>query len=863
MTVKKYIASIVLTAFIVTSLHDFVWAQESIAGNPSFILPPRLGKIIETYDSGKQGKVICIQDLHCHAQVQDNIYNIIKLIKKTYGKKFKVIGIEGAYTNIDTSILSGVPDINLREKVSRYFVKKGDISGPELYSIMEPSKITLQGIENRGQYLKNFNMLYDSFSYLFEIEKVISKISQNFNRSKQHLYPKQLLEFEKEQELYEKGEIGIEQYLTILKDKAEGLNLRFKLQYPEIEKTLNAIKLKKQIKKENVTQETQYVMLNLLKILKSDEYKRLESMANSGDSDEYYLYLKDFLKKSGISISKNYKHLHDHLQYLELITNINDVKVLEEKTEAEYQIKLKLIRRRTHGKLLLYCETYLNLLNEYLANRVTSKDAQKWALERRRFFKELSFLTERIAYKNYFEDNKKLFFEAEKNMNNFYNLADKRNEILSNNISKHIKKRNRVRVMVIGGYHTDGIKAFLKSKGISYEIIMPAITEVYTKDIYLKRVYDQADWLAREKGIKLAANVIKKKQALMVLSRFFTEDINNEIAGKVIADALNSLRRYKEAKELQESLIKFLSDYTKRSKGKVSVSNVKFIETGLSYTLDIKKERKYEKFEGALELDKQGNYVFKEEQVIREIPEEKPKPIEIEKERGPPAVQEQLSWQEFCKSLGIHKGLNTIEKYFKIKEDSSADYNVNKFRTSDEYKRIQEEIKVDIKNAEQTAQGMDKRKLIEILKYQTQDNLDKKADQSNFQNLSKIIYGNKKLDLLKAFVFTDYMIELMHRKKKRQLPENRIRLRDEQIAVIAYNLLGKSVEAGTAAGKTLANICVNIIFKMGMQDEYSSILSLEKESAKANYMDTKQDPVSLIKPYPSILGIAGIKMADA
>ncbi|MFC1512812.1 hypothetical protein ACFL4S_02060, partial [bacterium] len=589
--VLRSIAGFVLIAFITTSFHDFVWAREAAGiGDAAFFLPQRLGKITERYDSGTKGKVIYIQDVHCHKETQEKIYKIIKLIKEKYGSKCGIVGVEGAYTNIDTSILGAVPDKEIKEKTAQYFLNKGDITGAELYSIMEPGKVKLKGIENEKEYFENFNKLYNSFSYLSGIEEAILKIGRNFERSKKYLYPESLKEFELKEKSFNSGVINMEEYLRYIKSKAEENKIKFEMEYKELSKAVKLYEMKKEIKEELAEFEARDITEKMSRILTQGEYEELKRINIEQEAETYYLYLNGLIKKRNIDIGSGYKNLSGYLSYLELNAGINDIKLMEELKEAEYRIKEELVKGGTHRKSLLYCERYLELLKGYLTNQAGSKDVELWRRERERFFKEIEIMTEKLAYENYFKQNKELFYESEKNMSGFYSTADKRNHILADNISKGMKGKNEVRIMTAGGYHTDGIKELLKAKGISYEIITPKITSQYGKNIYINRVKEQGLWHAKEKGLAVANKPVHTadNKALMVLTRFAELDLNENTNIQMLNNVLTEiLSKFGGSQNIQQAFTNFLVKYTKKLKN-IKINNIDFSGDKITYTAVIR-----------------------------------------------------------------------------------------------------------------------------------------------------------------------------------------------------------------------------------------------------------------------------------
>ena len=139
-----------------------------------FLLPYKYGRVVGGSYAGDDRLVVYIQDLHCHSEVQKNIYEIIKLLDGRYnvGKIF----VEGAPKGkVDTTLLSSLPE-EIRGKTLDNLLSKGLISGAEYYAVKE-SKDKLYGLEDWGTYLDNLNRIRK----IIDNKEKYSKIANNIN----------------------------------------------------------------------------------------------------------------------------------------------------------------------------------------------------------------------------------------------------------------------------------------------------------------------------------------------------------------------------------------------------------------------------------------------------------------------------------------------------------------------------------------------------------------------------------------------------------------------------------------------------------------------------------------------------------
>ena len=126
-----------------------------------------------------------------------------------------------------------MPDLEIRKKVADYFVKWGDISGPEMFALMNPSKIKLWGIENIGLYLKNLRVYRDSLSYCAQSKTLLNNIRNYLNKLKVQIFNEKLLTMDTKYASYKTNNIGFKDYLSFLVLQAKNNGIQIK-RYPNI-----------------------------------------------------------------------------------------------------------------------------------------------------------------------------------------------------------------------------------------------------------------------------------------------------------------------------------------------------------------------------------------------------------------------------------------------------------------------------------------------------------------------------------------------------------------------------------------------------------------------------------------------------
>ena len=111
------------------------------------------GTVKNTYKGRSDKIIVHIQDAHCNYEAQSNINRILDQLWQDYG--VKMISVEGAEGIVDTTWFKAFPDAEIRKEVADYFMKKGEITGAEFFSINTDYDGTIYGAEEREYYVKN------------------------------------------------------------------------------------------------------------------------------------------------------------------------------------------------------------------------------------------------------------------------------------------------------------------------------------------------------------------------------------------------------------------------------------------------------------------------------------------------------------------------------------------------------------------------------------------------------------------------------------------------------------------------------------------------------------------------------------
>ncbi|MFC1546567.1 hypothetical protein ACFL4O_02490, partial [bacterium] len=634
--ISKNITALILAGFLSTVFSDFSYGihQNGYPVIQTVVSVNSIYKTVETYKGRNNLKIYLIQNLHCHAEIQVKIKEIIKSLKEKHREKLKAVGVEGSFGRIDTRILSGIKNEDIKNKTVKYFLERGYLNGAELYDIENPGNIELYGLEDKELYLEDFKRLYKSLEYREEINPVINRIKKVIERGINLMYIPELKELEQKKKEYEQGKISLNKYIKLIKTKLSKDKMS-----SNIENYLQSVEIKNKINKTEAYLEAQYVIRGLEKNLTKENKEILKRTKNN--AEEYYSILKNIVKTINLDLGMNYKNLMQYFKYLEYKEKIDETKLIQEIDELEYRIKEEISKGLKDISQVVKGGRYLEIYEGLIRNEIDTNRLEEWHKKREDAYKTLEQITGKLSFRNYFKENKERIEQAEANMTEFYHKADKRNEVMVKNMLNKLlitnyklqmkEKENKLEkindkkqmtpivipsprllegklsrgissevnmrcldgvytersrsvrhdnascyscegrnpdflnrpfvipsgspsspdcsrgiskqmtnneghvsdisslisnsslvisnynysfgIIIAGGYHSKGIKEILRSKGISYEVIIPKIKESYNKNIYLERVKEQAGWLNKEYySVKQKKEETKKTQ---------------------------------------------------------------------------------------------------------------------------------------------------------------------------------------------------------------------------------------------------------------------------------------------------------------------------------------------------------------
>ena len=219
-SMSRAIACLISVALIATSSH-VVEAASSQNQTPELIeriaIPRNLGYVTDLYlaegrtavrpytssvpplsPSPALPLVVLIQDLHLHYPTQKRIVAILDHLyaKGLVSGPLAMEGVEGPY---DTSKIASYPEGKIKSELVDYFMKKGELSAPEAFSVLKGNGHLLYGVDKAQYYDLNRNLFKASREDRNALRAQLTRIQSGLDLLKRKHYPYALRHLDKEE----------------------------------------------------------------------------------------------------------------------------------------------------------------------------------------------------------------------------------------------------------------------------------------------------------------------------------------------------------------------------------------------------------------------------------------------------------------------------------------------------------------------------------------------------------------------------------------------------------------------------------------------------------------------------------------
>ncbi len=169
---------------------NYATVNRSLVFNQQPVIIPRALGSVSSFWQGDNRLVICIQDLHCNLEVQQNIAGLMDYLVRRYG--LGLVGVEGAQGAVNVSKLATFPVPAVRKAVGQYFLQEGRITGPEYYAAVLNPPIALVGMETDADYQASLQCVRrflnnESLGLIWDLRQALESLRVNLRFSSEKL----------------------------------------------------------------------------------------------------------------------------------------------------------------------------------------------------------------------------------------------------------------------------------------------------------------------------------------------------------------------------------------------------------------------------------------------------------------------------------------------------------------------------------------------------------------------------------------------------------------------------------------------------------------------------------------------------
>lgn len=478
------------------------------------VVPENFGMISERYRAlntpNADRTFILIQDSHANLEAQNNISNIIESLGTLAKMHIGMIFVEGGKGELQTGRVRALAGSAVRSMIAQYLLKIGYLSGPEFYAVtVKGSPSPLYGIEDKDLYYQNLDAFRKTYAVRGKNEEIISALKRALLLVRQKICSPGLIELYRKEDAYNEGTLSFVDFLRYLTVQPGGSkadlsrypNLRIAVQSIEVEGKIAAKRVDAQKEALIKALANRLVKEDLAKLVqKSFEYRTGKILAS-----DFYGYLMRVASDNGVidaaetqlAAAGDWNKLQSRSRFadllmfhvvLELQKNIDHEKLFGEMQLLAQETKKRLF---SSGAVAQFDEIWKNLdLAGKLVNLKMTRDEIAYLGTHRDALdlgRAVTFVRKHAGA---------LPRDIEAGMSDigafdtepataFYGDALKRDSVLFTNTIRKMHEGNvRNAVVVIGGFHKDGIKEKLRAGGYSYVVMTPRVVTKYDDTLY-------------------------------------------------------------------------------------------------------------------------------------------------------------------------------------------------------------------------------------------------------------------------------------------------------------------------------------------------------------------------------------------
>ncbi len=437
----------------------------------SLKIPDAIGRIDDSHQGTRDEFVWVIQDAHALVDAQHNLQQLIRFLQEKAGNR--IVGVEGLTGKLDATLLRAFPDEFTKKKITEEYLGRAELSGIELAAIYNPQDSEFEGIEDWGVYERNFTAYVKADQVKDKVLERLKVLKQQLDTKRPQVYTQDLNAFHEQVENFldeTTGLIELARYLVSRNDIRQFLEGR-----EELSKFLDSVGKDKG----DASEDADAAIRQMAESFRKKFSNKLSSAAfkNFTKAHQDFLtgqtdagsFLKRMIETAGtINVKPRLtSEMKSLLGTTETLGTLKGTKLFEELNACIKDMKAKLMQTPAQKTMGAQYEK-IRVLKSMASLELMHDQLDEY---RRDPEGHLSF---------YGEDRAELDESLK-----FYEAALDRDRIFLKNLSGILKKeKQKTAVMVVGGFHAEGVKRELRDSGYSYAVLMPRIESLDGHESY-------------------------------------------------------------------------------------------------------------------------------------------------------------------------------------------------------------------------------------------------------------------------------------------------------------------------------------------------------------------------------------------
>jgi len=467
-------------------LRSIPWPKDSL--NPvlgTYRLPAALGAVIETHPADKPEApvVFHLQDAHGLYGAQYNASKILDGLRKAgwSGREAVTVYQEGGAGEAPVDWLAAFPDLEVKERVARAYLRRGDVTGEEYRAVVTSSgAFRLIGAETNDLYKRNLAARHETAAARAAADRAVAGFQSRLSALKTRLYPAPLLAIDKAIDGYANQQHSFIEYMAAL-EKAAPKDVHWE-KYPNLDRLHRLTALESRMDLRAIADERDLLVRKMAAHIDADDLRRLADRAvevrggvlTAARFYEEFLTLADQMRRKGRDMPT--QALRNYVGYLKLSESLKHDELMAEADQLRARLlaryaaddrvwRLVQTDRRVSLERLLWKQEMSP--DQYAAFRQDGPldwpDVDRYLATQEAMLNLPAGVSGDLSWA-----------DSLPAVRAFYELALDRDVALVRNTLDDLKVRGETRgVLVAGGFHTPGLTRLLRQSGAGYVVVQP------------------------------------------------------------------------------------------------------------------------------------------------------------------------------------------------------------------------------------------------------------------------------------------------------------------------------------------------------------------------------------------------------